>query len=156
MSLSRVLADMELTGIKVDSKYLDEVAKDLEKHIADMEQAIYLDAGLEFNIMSPKQLGEVLFEKLGIKYPKKNNSANKRYQYLTNKEILVKIKDTHPIVNKILEYRTLIKLYTNYAVGLKNEIREDGRIHTIFTQTLTRTGRLSSINPNLQNIPARA
>lgn len=156
MPLSRVLADMELTGIKVDSKYLDEVAKDLEKHIADMEQAIYLDAGLEFNIMSPKQLGEVLFEKLGIKYPKKNNSANKRYQYLTNKEILVKIKDTHPIVNKILEYRTLIKLYTNYAVGLKNEIREDGRIHTIFTQTLTRTGRLSSINPNLQNIPARA
>ena len=156
MPLSRVLADMELTGIKVDSEYLDEVAKDLEKHIADMEQAIYLDAGLEFNIMSPKQLGEVLFEKLGIKYPKKNNSANKRYQYLTNKEILVKIKDTHPIVNKILEYRTLIKLYTNYAVGLKNEIREDGRIHTIFTQTLTRTGRLSSINPNLQNIPARA
>ena len=156
MPLSRVLADMELTGIKVDSKYLDEVAKDLEKHIADMEQAIYLDAGLEFNIMSPKQLGEVLFEKLGIKYTKKNNSANKRYQYLTNKEILVKIKDTHPIVNKILEYRTLIKLYTNYAVGLKNEIREDGRIHTIFTQTLTRTGRLSSINPNLQNIPARA
>ncbi len=156
MPLSRVLADMELTGIKVDSEYLDEVAKDLKKHIADMEQAIYLDAGLEFNIMSPKQLGEVLFEKLGIKYPKKNNSANKRYQYLTNKEILVKIKDTHPIVNKILEYRTLIKLYTNYAVGLKNEIREDGRIHTIFTQTLTRTGRLSSINPNLQNIPARA
>ena len=156
MPLARVLADMELTGIKVDSEYLDEVAKDLEKHIADMEQAIYLDAGLEFNIMSPKQLGEVLFEKLGIKYPKRNNSANKRYQYLTNKEILVKIKDTHPIVNKILEYRTLIKLYTNYAVGLKNEIREDGRIHTIFTQTLTRTGRLSSINPNLQNIPARA
>ncbi|MDO5003749.1 MAG: DNA polymerase I [bacterium] len=156
MPLARVLADMELTGIKVDSEYLDEVAKDLEKHIADMEQAIYLDAGLEFNIMSPKQLGEVLFEKLGIKYPKRNNSANKRYQYLTNKEILVKIKDAHPIVNKILEYRTLIKLYTNYAVGLKNEIREDGRIHTIFTQTLTRTGRLSSINPNLQNIPARA
>ena len=156
MPLARVLADMELTGIKVDSEYLDEVAKDLEKHIADMEQAIYLDAGLEFNIMSPKQLGEVLFEKLGIKYPKRNNSANKRYQYLTNKEILEKIKDTHPIVNKILEYRTLIKLYTNYAVGLKNEIREDGRIHTIFTQTLTRTGRLSSVNPNLQNIPARA
>ena len=156
MPLARVLADMELTGIKVDSEYLDEVAKDLEKHIADMEQAIYLDAGLEFNIMSPKQLGEVLFEKLGIKYPKRNNSANKRYQYLTNKEILVKIKDAHPIVNKILEYRTLIKLYTNYAVGLKNEIREDGRIHTIFTQTLTRTGRLSSVNPNLQNIPARA
>ena len=156
MPLARVLADMELTGIKVDSEYLDEVAKDLEKHINDMEQAIYLDAGLEFNIMSPKQLGEVLFEKLGIKYPKRNNSANKRYQYLTNKEILEKIKDAHPIVNKILEYRTLIKLYTNYAVGLKNEIREDGRIHTIFTQTLTRTGRLSSINPNLQNIPARA
>ena len=156
MPLARVLADMELTGIKVDSEYLDEVAKDLEKHINDMEQAIYLDAGYEFNIMSPKQLGEILFEKLGIKYPKRNNSANKRYQYLTNKEILEKIKDAHPIVNKILEYRTLIKLYTNYAVGLKNEIREDGRIHTIFTQTLTRTGRLSSINPNLQNIPARA
>ena len=154
MPLSRVLADMEITGIRADSNYLDEVALDLKKHMETLEQAIYLDAGCEFNIMSTVQLGEVLFDKLGIKYPKRKKEGQ-RYAYLTNKEVLDKIKDAHPIVDKILEYRTLTKLYTNYAVGLKNEIREDGKIHTIFTQTLTRTGRLSSVNPNLQNIPAR-
>ncbi len=155
MPLSRVLADMEITGIKVNSQYLDQVAIDLEQHIKAVEQAIYEDASCEFNIMSPKQLGDILFEKLGIKYPKRMKEGNKRYLYLTNKEILDKIIDCHPIVKKILEYRTLTKLHKNYAVGLKNEIRADGRIHTIFTQTLTRTGRLSSINPNLQNIPAK-
>ncbi len=156
LPLSRVLADMELTGIRANSTYLKEVASDLENHIKEVEQAIYLDAGCEFNIMSTKQLGEVLFEKLGIKYPKRLKDGKTRYTYLTNKEVLDKIIDTHPIVRKILEYRTLMKLLSNYAVGLDNEIKEDGRIHTIFTQTLTRTGRLSSINPNLQNIPARA
>ena len=85
------------------------------------------------------------------KYPKKI----KDNKYSTSKDILDKIRFVHPIVDKILEYRTLAKLYTNYAVGLKNEVRDDGRIHTIFTQTLTRTGRLSSIEPNLQNIPIR-
>lgn len=151
MPLSRVLADMEITGIKVDSEYLDSVAKELESKMSILENDIYNDAGEEFNIMSPKQLSEILFVKLEIRYPKRV----KDNKYSTSKEILDKIVDLHPIVNKILEYRTLSKLYTNYAVGLKNEVREDGRIHTIFTQTLTRTGRLSSISPNLQNIPAR-
>ena len=150
MPLALVLADMELTGVKVDGEYLDSVAAKLKSDMDKLTEEIYNDAGCEFNIMSPKQLSEVLFEKLAIKYPKrvKNN------KYSTSKDILDKIIDAHPIVGKILDYRTLAKLYTNYAVGLKNEIREDGRIHTIFTQTLTRTGRLSSISPNLQNIPA--
>ena len=150
MPLALVLADMELTGVKVDGEYLDSVAAKLKSDMDKLTEEIYNDAGCEFNIMSPKQLSEVLFEKLAIKYPKrvKNN------KYSTSKDILDKIIDVHPIVGKILDYRTLAKLYTNYAVGLKNEIREDGRIHTIFTQTLTRTGRLSSISPNLQNIPA--
>ena len=151
MPLSRVLADMEITGIKVDSEYLNSVAKELESKMSILEKDIYNEAGEEFNIMSPKQLSEILFVKLEIRYPKRV----KDNKYSTSKEILDKIVDLHPIVNKILEYRTLSKLYTNYAVGLKNEVREDGRIHTIFTQTLTRTGRLSSISPNLQNIPAR-
>lgn len=151
MPLSRVLADMEITGIKVDREYLDSVAKELESKMKVLEDDIYEDAGEKFNIMSPKQLSEILFVKLEIRYPKKV----KDNKYSTSKEILDKIVESHPIVNKILEYRTLSKLYTNYAVGLKNEVRDDGRIHTIFTQTLTRTGRLSSISPNLQNIPAR-
>ena len=102
--------------------------------------------------MSPAQLSKILFEKLEIPYPKKVKDG----KYSTSKDILDKIRFVHPIVDKILDYRTVSKLYTNYAVGLKAEVREDGRIHTIFTQTLTRTGRLSSISPNLQNIPASA
>lgn len=152
MPLATVLADMEKTGIKVDGEYLTEVENELKVQMDELEQEIYSDAGSEFNIMSPAQLAKVLFEDLDIKYPKRV----KDNKYSTSKEILDKIKDLHPIVNKILDYRTLSKLYTNYAIGLKAEIREDGRIHTIFTQTLTRTGRLSSISPNLQNIPARA
>ena len=152
MPLSTVLADMEITGIKVDRDYLTEIEQELKKEMDSLEQQIYQDAGLEFNIMSPSQLAKVLFEDLGIRYPKRV----KEEKYSTSKDILDKIVGEHPIVEKVLEYRTLAKLYTNYAVGLKEEIREDGRIHTIFTQTLTRTGRLSSISPNLQNIPARA
>ena len=152
MPLATVLADMEITGIKVDRDYLTEVEEELKKEMDTLEKSIYQDANQEFNIMSPSQLAKVLFEDLGIHYPKKV----KDQKYSTSKEILDKIIGEHPIVEKILEYRTLAKLYTNYAVGLKAEIREDGRIHTIFTQTLTRTGRLSSISPNLQNIPARS
>ena len=152
MPLARVLADMEITGIKVNVDYLSEIESKLKSDMSDLEQDIYKDAGCEFNIMSPAQLGVVLFETLGIKYPKRT----KDNKYSTSKDILDKIRNLHPIVDKILEYRTLAKLYTNYAVGLKAEVREDGRIHTIFTQTLTRTGRLSSISPNLQNIPARS
>ena len=151
MPLVRVLADMELTGIKVDKDYLEEVKAELENSMSTIEKEIYDLAGEEFNIMSPQQLADILFVKLGIPYPKrvKNN------KYSTSKDILDKIRFVNPIVDKVLEYRMLSKLYSNYAVGLLNEIREDGRIHTIFTQTLTRTGRLSSISPNLQNIPAR-
>jgi DNA polymerase-1 len=143
---------MELTGIRVDRDYLKEVEVELDGQMKGVEQEIYQLAGEEFNIMSPAQLAKVLFVDLGIKYPKKVKDE----KYSTSKEILDKIVTLHPIVEKVLEYRTLSKLYTNYAVGLQNEIREDGRIHTIFTQTLTRTGRLSSIEPNLQNIPARS
>ena len=152
MPLSRVLADMELTGIKVDVSYLDKIALDLKSQMEVVEKEIYELAGVTFNIMSPVQLSKILFETLEIPYPKRVKDG----KYSTSKDILDKIHFVHPIVDKILEYRTLAKLYTNYAVGLKAEVREDGRIHTIFTQTLTRTGRLSSISPNLQNIPARA
>ena len=152
MPLSRVLADMELTGIKVDVDYLDKVASELKSQMDIIEKEIYELAGVTFNIMSPAQLSKVLFETLEIPYPKRTKDG----KYSTSKDILDKIRFVHPIVDKILEYRTLAKLYTNYAVGFKSEVREDGRIHTIFTQTLTRTGRLSSISPNLQNIPARA
>lgn len=151
MPLAEVLADMEITGIKVNSTYLEEIAEELKGKIDLLAEDIFQDAKEKFNILSPKQLAEILFVKLELPYPKKvkNNS------YSTNKEILDKLVDYHPIVGKVLEYRTLAKLYTNYAVGLKDEIREDGRIHTVFNQTLTRTGRLSSVSPNLQNIPAR-
>ena len=152
MPLSYVLADMELTGIKVDVDYLSEVEKELKKQMEVVEQEIYQLSGCEFNVMSPAQLAKVLFEDLGIKYPKRV----KDNKYSTSKDILDKIILEHEIVPKVLEYRTLAKLYTNYAVGLKEEVRSDGRIHTTFTQTLTRTGRLSSISPNLQNIPARS
>ena len=152
MPLAEVLADMEITGIKVDVDYLTNVELELKEKLEEKEKEIYELSGVEFNIMSPSQLSKVLFEDLAIPYPKKV----KDNKYSTSKDILDKIIEFHPIVSKILEYRTLAKLYTNYAVGLKVEVREDGRIHTIFTQTLTRTGRLSSISPNLQNIPARA
>ena len=152
MPLTIVLADMENTGIKVDRDYLKSVEVELEGQMKNIEQEIYDLARCEFNIMSPAQLSKVLFIDLGIKYPKKVKDD----KYSTSKDILDKIVHLHPIVDKVLEYRTLAKLYTNYAVGLQEEIREDGRIHTIFTQTLTRTGRLSSIEPNLQNIPARS
>ena len=152
MPLASVLADMEITGIRVDQDYLADLEQELKEAMEQKEQEIYRDANQEFNIMSPSQLGKVLFEDLQIPYPKRV----KDNKYSTSKDILDKIVDQHPIVSKVLEYRTLAKLYTNYAVGLREEVREDGRIHTIFTQTLTRTGRLSSISPNLQNIPARA
>ena len=151
MPLVEVLTDMELTGIKVDKKYLEETGKELEKKLNDLEKEIYTLAGCEFNISSPKQLGVVLFDNLEIPYPKK---VKEDKNYSTSKEILDKLTD-YEIVNKILEYRMLSKLHSNYIIGLINEIMEDGKIHTIFTQTLTRTGRLSSISPNLQNIPIR-
>lgn len=151
MPLVNVLADMELTGIKVDTNYLNNMGIELKEKINVLSQEIYDLAGVEFNIMSPKQLGEVLFVTLGIPYPKKVKDNN----FSTGKDILDKIIRLHPIVPKIEEYRVLAKLYNNYIVGLIDEVANDGRIHTIFNQTLTRTGRLSSSNPNLQNIPIR-
>ncbi len=150
MKLSFVLASMEIEGIRVDTKELDEMGDNINKKLDELTSEIYNYAGEEFNVQSPKQLGEILFEKLEIPYPKK-----KKTSYSTAREILDKIVDYHPIVEKIIEHRTLNKIYTTYIVGIKNCVKEDGKLHTIYTQTLTRTGRLSSIEPNLQNIPIR-
>ena len=150
MKLSFVLASMEIEGVRVDTKVLDEMGDNINKKLDELTSEIYNYAGEEFNVQSPKQLGEILFEKLEIPYPKK-----KKTSYSTAREILDKIVDYHPIVEKIIEHRTLNKIYTTYIVGIKNCVKEDGKLHTIYTQTLTRTGRLSSIEPNLQNIPIR-
>lgn len=150
MKLSSVLASMEIEGVRVDTKVLDEMGENINKKLDELTSEIYNYAGEEFNIQSPKQLGEILFEKLEIPYPKK-----KKTSYSTAREILDKIVDYHPIVEKIIEHRTLNKIYTTYIIGIKNCVKEDGKLHTIYTQTLTRTGRLSSIEPNLQNIPIR-
>ena len=154
MPLAFVLADMELTGIRVDKDYLLKLKEELEVKIKQWEQDIYIDAGCTFNISSPKQLGEVLFVKLELPYPKKRKKDETNYS--TSKDILDKISSYHSIVNKVLEYRMLTKLYANYVVGLLDKIKEDGKVHTIFNQCLTRTGRLSSTEPNLQNIPIRS
>lgn len=150
MKLSSVLASMEIEGVRVDTKVLDEMGDNINKKLDELTSEIYNYAGEKFNVQSPKQLGEILFEKLEIPYPKK-----KKTSYSTAREILDKIVDYHPIVEKIIEHRTLNKIYTTYIVGIKNCVKEDGKLHTIYTQTLTRTGRLSSIEPNLQNIPIR-
>ncbi len=150
LPLSIVLADMEYTGIRVDAFILDEMDKELNEKIKEISNKIYEIVGEEFNISSPKQLGEILFEKLKIGTGKKTKSG-----YSTDKTILEKYKDRHPVIPLILEHRMLTKLQSTYIIGLKNSILEDGKIHTIYTQTLTRTGRLSSIEPNLQNIPVR-
>ena len=154
MPLALVLTDMELTGIRVDKKYLLNLKEELETKMKLMQEEIYKLADGEFNILSPKQLGEVLFDKLKIEYPKKRKKDDTSYS--TSKDILDKIKGKNEIVEKVLEYRNLSKLYANYCVGLLDEIREDGKIHTIFNSCLTRTGRLSSSKPNLQNIPIRS
>ncbi len=150
LPLVYVLANMEETGFKIDKNYLLNMQEDLEKEINSLEKEIYELAGLEFNIASPKQLSDVLFNKMGIPYPKRVKDGN----YSTSKDILDKLID-YPIIEKILKFRTLSKLLSNYIVGLIEEIKPDGKIHTIFNQTLTRTGRLSSERPNLQNIPIR-
>ena len=151
MPLVTVLADMEFTGINVSQEYLEKMGEEIKEKLANIEKEIYSLAGCEFNIMSPKQLGEILFVNMGLPYPKKIKDNN----YSTSKDILDKVAPYSPIIDLILDYRTLSKLYNNYVVGLINEIKPDGKIHTIFNQTLTRTGRLSSSEPNLQNIPAR-
>lgn len=150
LPLSYVLGDMEFEGIRVDVRILHEMNEEITKSINELSIKIYDLAGEEFNISSPKQLGDILFEKLAIGKGKKIKSG-----YSTDKSILEKYKDRHEIVPLILEHRMLSKLQSTYLVGLENAILEDGKIHTIYTQTLTRTGRLSSIEPNLQNLPMR-
>lgn len=151
MPLVEVLCDMEQTGVRVDCEYLNQMGVDLDQRIHILEKEIYDISGETFNISSPKQLGIVLFEKLGIPYPKKIKGGS----YSTSKDILDKLSPNYPIIQKILDYRMLTKLKATYITGLLAEVLEDGKIHTIFNQTLTRTGRLSSISPNLQNIPIR-
>ncbi len=150
MKLSYVLGKMEYEGIRVDKNVLDEMKEELNKKISDISKQIYDICGEEFNISSPKQLGEILFEKLKIADVKKTKNS-----YSTDKATLEKYKSRSPIVPLILEHRMLSKLQSTYITGLENSILSDGKIHTIYTQTLTRTGRLSSIEPNLQNIPIR-
>ena len=150
MPLSLVLADMEYTGITVNRDTLRKMGEDITEQVNNLSKDIYELAGCEFNISSPSQLGEVLFEKLGLKHGKKGKTG-----YSTAQDVLEKLKNEHPIINKVLEYRMLTKLYTTYIEGLMDSVFDDNKVHTIYTQTLTRTGRLSSIEPNLQNIPAR-
>ena len=150
MPLVCVLADMEMTGIKVEKSVLDDMQGEIEVKIELLEREIYNLAGMEFNIGSPKQLGEVLFDKLQLAKGKKNKTG-----YKTDVKVLEKLAKDYPIAEKILDYRALTKLNSTYIAGLSNYILNDGKIHTIYKQTLTRTGRLSSTEPNLQNIPVR-
>ena len=150
LPLCAVLARMETRGVLVDQMALVAFGNMLEVGIQKDQADIFRYAGQEFNINSPKQLGEVLFEKLGLPPVKKTKSG-----YSTNAEVLEKLKSRHPIVEAILDYRTLTKLKSTYADGLVKEIADDGRIHTTFQNMVTATGRLSSTEPNLQNIPVR-
>ena len=149
LPLSTILAKMELNGIRVDKSILEDMKQDIEAKINDISNKIYNLAGKEFNIASPKQLGEVLFDNLKLPHAKKNKTG-----YVTDQSVLSKLIE-YPIVRLILEYRLLNKLYTTYLEGILNTVSPDGKIHTIYTQAITRTGRLSSIEPNLQNIPIR-
>ena len=151
MPLIEVLANIEENGIRVSKKILDEMKEEISIKIDLVKNKIFNYAGVEFNISSPKQLGEVLFDKLNLPYSKKRGKTG----YSTSHDVLVKLKNIHPIINLILEYREMTKLYSTYLEGLSNYILDDGKIHTIFKQTIARTGRLSSTEPNLQNIPVR-
>ena len=150
LPLIKVMAEMELNGIKTDSKILNEIGDSLNERIEELSKNITELAGEEFNINSPKQLGTILFEKLGLPPSKKNKSG-----YSTNVDVLEKLKDKHPIINDILEYRTYSKLKSTYVDGLLPLIGNDGKIHPHFNQTITATGRISCNEPNLQNIPIR-
>ena len=150
MPLTFVLSNMEKVGMLVNRQALVEYGKNLETAIDKLEKEIYELADGKFNINSPKQLGELLFVKLGLSGGKKTKTG-----YSTSAEVLEKLAPEHPIIDKILEYRQLAKLNSTYAKGLVSCIKEDGRIHSTFEQTVTATGRLSSADPNLQNIPIR-
>lgn len=150
MPLMRVLAEMEFQGVLVDRSILDEYSKKLSSSVEGLINEIYELAEMEFNINSPKQLGEVLFEKLKLPVIKKTKSG-----YSTDADVLEKLKEEHPIIEKILEYRTLNKLKATYVEGIIPLINSDGKVHAKFNQTVTATGRISCTEPNLQNIPIR-
>lgn len=151
LPLVSVLADMEISGIKVDTKKLREFSDMLDATIKDLTSEIYEYAGEEFNINSPKQLGVILFEKLGLKSSKKTKSG-----YSTNIEVLEKLRNSHPIIEPIITYRQFTKLKSTYCDGLLAVIdKQTERVHSQFKQTVTLTGRISSTEPNLQNIPTR-
>ena len=153
MPLVSVLADMEYEGVSIDKVALDDLSEDLKIRIAETEKIIYEMAGKEFNISSPKQLGEILFDQMNID---SGNKKTKTGQHSTSEQVLSKLEDAHPIVGHILNYRGLKKLLTTYAEALPTYIDPaTGKIHTHFNQAEAATGRLSSLNPNLQNIPIR-
>ena len=151
LPLARVLASMEREGFLVDAKGIELFGKDLQSRIEVLVAQIYEEAGYEFNLNSPKQLGEALFVKMGLPAKKKTKSG-----YSTNADVLESLASDYPVVAKILEYRTLAKLKSTYCEGLLKVIGADGRIHSSLNQTETRTGRISSTEPNLQNIPVRS
>ncbi len=151
MPLVEVLGDMEYEGIKVDKEKLYELGSEFKEVIKRLEQEIYIIAGEEFNINSPKQLGVILFDKLGLPVVKKTKTG-----YSTNADVLDKLKDKNPIIEKITEYRQIVKLNSTYVEGLLGIINPiSNRIHSSFNQTITTTGRISSTEPNLQNIPVK-
>ncbi|MBC6361182.1 DNA polymerase I [Lactobacillus apis] len=148
--VARVLAKMEINGIKVLPDTLTQLQDEFAVELSKMEKEIYEEAGEEFNINSPKQLGHILFEKMGLKPIKKTKTG-----YSTSVDVLNQLKDENPIIEKILSYRQIAKIQSTYVNGLLDVIQKDGRVHTRYLQTLTATGRLSSVDPNLQNIPTR-
>lgn len=151
MPLAFVLAEMESEGVLIDTDALDDIDARLEGELESLTKEIHDLAGEPFNIGSPKQLSEILFERLGLPPQKKTKTG-----YSTNVDVLKKLKGKHPIIGKILRYRTIDKLKTAYIKALFDAVHEDGRIHTIYKQAFTQTGRLSSIEPNLQTIPIRS
>ncbi|WP_125152621.1 DNA polymerase I [Clostridium rectalis] len=150
LPLTSVLASMETEGFRIDKDGLTNIGEKFSNEISKVQKEIFDLSGEEFNVNSPKQLGKILFEKLDLPVIKKTKTG-----YSTNAEVLEALEDKHPIIQKITYYRQLTKLYSTYVEGLKNVIDEDGKIHTSFNQTVTTTGRLSSTEPNLQNIPIK-
>lgn len=148
--LTNILSDMELEGFRIDRAVLDEAGMRMQSEIARTQSEVHELAGEEFNIASPKQLGVILFDKLDLPHGKRTKTG-----WSTNQAVLDNLRDKHPIVDKILYYRQITKIYSTYVEGLRNSIDSDGRIHSNFQQTLAVTGRLSSTEPNLQNIPIR-
>jgi len=151
--LINVLAKMEENGVRLDEEALNKYADDLRTEVLGVEKSIIEDAGYEFNISSPKQLGEILFDRMKID---PNAKRTKTKQYSTGEDVLIRLQDKHPIINKILDYRSLRKLLSTYVETLPKLInKKTNRVHTSFNQTIASTGRLSSTNPNMQNIPIR-